>query len=217
MACHNIAMTNKTRKRAAGGGRKPKGPINGNTGWLQARITEDLRTRLEQAAAENGRSLSQEAQVRLQESFDLPAELQKSWGTSEVRALAQLVSRVVRAVHGSVGANVFLEAGDLAWHRNPFTHAAVSTAIATLLAHYRPAGPVETPAQVKKRADWVAPEQAEAVTTPEDVGRSCAMGLLNQLAIMDAPPKNIAAGAHYGESHYVLPHIRSILGKANDK
>jgi hypothetical protein len=217
MVCHNIAMTNKPRKRAAGAGRKPKGPIGGNAAWLQARITDDLRERLEQAAAASGRSLSQEAQVRLQESFDLPAELQKSWGSPEVRALAQLVSRVVRTVHGSVGASLFSEAGDLAWHSNPFTHAAVSTAIATLLAHYRPAGSVETPPEVKKRADWVTPEQAEAVTTPESVGRSCAMGLLDQLAIMDTPPRNIAANAHYGESYYVLPHIRSILGKANDK
>jgi hypothetical protein len=193
-----------------------KGPINGNYGWIQARITEDLRARLEQAAAENGRSLSQEAQVRLQESFDLPAKIQKDWGPPDVKALAQLVSRVVRSIHNSVGANPFAEAGDLAWHRNSFTHAAVCAAITTLLAHYKPEGSAETPSQVKKRAEWVAPEQAETMITPESVGESCALGLLDQLAIMTRP-KKIDPNAHYGDSHYVLPHIRDILGETNDE
>jgi TraY domain len=210
-----MAMTNKMRKRAAGGGRKPKGPINGNAGWLQARITEDLRARLEQAAAKNGRSLSQEAQVRLQETFDLPARMQKDWGPPDVRELARLISRVVRSVHSSVGANPFLEAGDLSWHRNAFTHAAVETAIMTLLASYKPAEAVETPPEVKKRASWVSPDQADNVTTPESVGLSCAMGLLDQLAIMETPTK-IGANVHYGDNYYVLPRIRKTLGKPNE-
>ena len=95
IACHHIAMTNKIRKRAPGAGRKPKGPISGNAGWLQARIAEDLRAQLEQAAARNGRSLSQEAQVRLKDSFGLSAKLQKAWGPKDVQSLAYLVSRVV--------------------------------------------------------------------------------------------------------------------------
>src|ERR1700704_2235903 len=145
IACHHIAMTNKIRKRAPGAGRKPKGPISGNAGWLQARIAEDLRAQLEQAAARNGRSLSQEAQVRLKDSFGLSAKLQKAWGPKDVQSLAYLVSRVVRSVHSVAGASVFDEAGDLAWHRNPFTHAAVCAAISTLLAHYKPVGSMETP------------------------------------------------------------------------
>jgi hypothetical protein len=206
-----MTMTNK--KRAPGGGRKPKGPIGSNGAWLQARITDELRANLEQAAAASGRSLSQEAQVRLKESFDLPAELQRHWGTAEVRALAQLVSRVVSSTHSAVGATPFQEAGDLAWHRNPFTHAAASAAIATILARYKPEGLIEVPPKVEERAGWVPAEQAEAVTSPEGVGQASALGLLHHMTIMEPPPGKISAGAHYGESHYVLPRIREILGK----
>jgi Arc-like DNA binding domain len=204
------------RKRAPGGGRKPQGPTKKDS-MLQARIPEELSAQLKQAAAQNGRSLSKEAHVRLQESFDLPAEMQRVWGTEEVRALAQLVSRVAGSVQRSIGADPFKNAGDLAWHRNPFAHAAVETAISILLAHYRPAGPIETPTDVKKRADWVPVEHAETVISPQGVGRSCAFSLLDQLKIMDRPPRKPAAGAHYGQSYYVLPKIREVLGDPNDE
>jgi hypothetical protein len=167
--------------------------------------------RLEQTAAENGRSLSQEAQLRLQRSFDLPEELLKQWGPPDVKALAQLVSRVTRTVHTSVGASPFHEAGDLAWHRNPFTHAAVSAAITVLLERYKPAGSIQPPPEVMKRASWVGPEEAQTVITPESVGQSCALGLLSQLDHMTPPPRNTPAGARYGERHYVLPDIRDVL------
>jgi TraY domain len=214
--CYCFDMTNK-RKRAPGGGRKPKGPIGGNASWFQARITEDLRVSLERAAAENGRSLSQEAQVRLKESFDLPAELQKAWGPPEVKELAQLVSRVVRSVQTSVGADPFETAGDLAWHRNPFTHAAVRTAIETLLAHHKPEGSFGIPPEVKKRAQFVDPEHADAMTTPESVGLSCAFGLLSQIATASPPRFPPPANAQYAEGFYTFPNIRRVLDKEPKK
>jgi TraY domain len=210
MVCHNTAMINKLRKRAAGGGRKPKGPISGNSAWLQARITEDLRTRLEQAAAANGRSLSQEAQNRLQQSFDLPKELQDAWGPPEVRALAQLVSRVVRSVQHSAGATPFQGAGDLAWHRNAFTHAAVKAAVATVLVRFKPAGPIEVPPPVKELSERM-PEHPE-MATPDGVGHASALGVLSQYDIHQAPPKSSSAGAYYGEAYYVFPQIHRDLG-----
>jgi hypothetical protein len=216
MACYYMTMTNK--KRAAGGGRKPHGPISGNAGWLQARITVDLHDRLKRAAGENGRSVSQEAQVRLKESFDLPTELQKAWGAPHIKALAQLVSRAVRSVETSAGVNPFAEdAGDLAWHRNPFTHAAVIAAISTILAHYKPPGAVKLPKEVERRTAWIeqesGKEQAAHHRTPESVGLGCALGLLNQVAYYTKPPLNPPSGAHYASGFYVLPHIREILGR----
>jgi hypothetical protein len=216
MVCYNNAMTNK--KRAAGGGRKPKGPISGNAGWLQARITVDLHERLKRAADENERSVSQEAQVRLKESFDLPAELQKAWGAPHVKALAQLISRVVRSVETSAGEAPFaVEAGELAWHRDPYTHAAVVVAINTILAHYKPTGAVKVPKEVEKRTAWIeqesGKEQAANQRRPESTGLSCALGLLNQVASYSPPPLNPPSGAHYASGFYVLPHIREILGK----
>jgi TraY domain len=211
MACHNIAMTNKPRKRAGGAGRKPKGPISGNAGWLQARITEDLRSQLEEAAARNGRSLSQEAQVRLKDSFGLSAKLQAAWGPPEVKALAYLVSRVVRSVQAGAGANPFFSAGELAWHHNPFTHAAVCAAIITLLDHFKPEGLIQTPPRVKESAERM-PEQAQ----PESMGRSIAMGLLLNLATAEPPPKNADPNAHYSDNRRILPDIQTILGDIHD-
>lgn len=207
-------MTNKPRKRAAGGGRKPKGPIRGNAGWLQARITDDLRASLEEAAKANGRSLSQEAQLRLQQSFDLPAKVQRYWGPPEVRALARLVSRTTRSVQNSVSPNPF-EAGDFAWHRNAFTHAAVEAAVSTVLARFRPAGPAEMPEEAKRL--WGGPNQAETVVTPESVGRSIALGVLSQLKTHREPPKRYSAGVTYGDGYYVFPDINSILGDPDDE
>jgi len=205
-------MTNKPRKRAPGGGRKPKGPISGNAGWLQARITADLHDRLKREAEQNGRSVSQEAQVRLKESFDLPAELQKAWGPPHIKALAQLVSRAVRSVETTAGADPFAEAGDLAWHRNSFTHAAVCAAVAAVLAHYKPARSMQTPPEVKKRAAMFGKEQAAAQCTPESVGLSCALGVIEQLK-MQRPSLIQDATAHYAEGYYVFPHINDILGE----
>jgi hypothetical protein len=217
MARYNATMTNKTRKRAPGGGRKPKGPISKNAGWLQARITEDLRARLEDAAERNGHSMSQEAQIRLKESFDLPAELQKLWGPPHIQALARLVARVVRSVETMAGADPFgTEAGEFAWHRNAYTHAMVSAAIAVILARYKPDGPVQVPEQVIKSTEWIVQEsgeeQAERQRTPESMGLSCALGLLNQMASMREPPPH-SLNAHYAESYYRLPNINKILGE----
>ncbi len=214
MICYNNTMTNK--KRASGGGRKPQGPISGNAGWLQARITTDLHDRLKREAAQNGRSVSQEAQLRLKKSFDLPAELQKAWGAPHVKALAQLVSRVVRSVETSAGANPFTEdAGEFAWHRNPYTHAAVVAAIGALLAHYKPAGAVQVPEAVEKSTAWIehefGKEQAAYQRLPESIGLACARGLLSQLATYSAPPLNQPSGTDYASGFYVFPNIREIL------
>lgn len=59
------------RKRAAGAGRKPRGPISGNDGFLQTRIPADLLALIDEAAKASNRSRSQEAAVRLYESFNI--------------------------------------------------------------------------------------------------------------------------------------------------
>ena len=55
-------------KRAAGGGRKPKGPFKGKTETLTTRITPELRRGLQLEADRNSRSLSQEIELRLRYS-----------------------------------------------------------------------------------------------------------------------------------------------------
>jgi hypothetical protein len=222
-------MTNKLRKRAPGGGRKPQGPFSNKLATLSTRITVELRERLDQETAQRRTargvtpwSLSQEIELRLRESLELPAELQKAWGPAHIKALAQLVSRVARSVESAVGAYPFADdAGDLAWHRNPFTHAAVTAAINMLLAHYKPVGSAQTPPEVKKRAEWIeresGKEEAARQCTPESVGLSCALGLLDRLASPEPPPLNHPANEHYAEGYYVFPNIHKILSKEQKK
>lgn len=175
------------------------------------------RERLEREAKQNGRSLSQEAQVRLKESFDLPAQLQKQWGPPHIKALAQLISRVVRSVENGAGANPFATAdSDLAWHRNAFTHTAVCAAISAILARHKPEGTVEIPEAVKKGTEWIVreagEEQAERERTPEALGLSCARGVLDQLTYQQQPPPlNHQPNAHFAEGYYVFPDIHKIL------
>jgi hypothetical protein len=215
-------MTNK-RKRAPGGGRKPQGPFSNKLATLSTRITAELRQRLDQETEHRRKargaspwSLSQEIETRLRESLDLPAELQVAWGPPHIKALAQLVSRVTRSIEAGAGADPLTnEAGELAWHRSPFTHAALVSAVAAILAHYKPAGEIQTPPELKRSTEWIEREAGEREAgrqrTPENFGMSCARGLLGQLAFQQAPPLNHSANARYGESHYVLPHIRDIL------
>lgn len=50
-------------------GRPAKGPFENKSRALSTRITEKIRTKLDCAAADNGRSLSQEIEHRLEQSF----------------------------------------------------------------------------------------------------------------------------------------------------
>lgn len=53
-----------------GRGRPAKGPYKGMSARISTRLTQGLRTRLEQSATEAGRSLSQEINFRLEKSLD---------------------------------------------------------------------------------------------------------------------------------------------------
>jgi hypothetical protein len=85
------------RKRAAGAGRKPKGPIKGKSAAISTRVTVELRRQLDDAASQSGRSLSQEIEVRLRHSL---AETREQ--DSYVRALQYLMTEAFRAVPGPV-------------------------------------------------------------------------------------------------------------------
>jgi hypothetical protein len=224
-----MVMTNKQRKRAPGGGRKPQGPFSNKFATLSTRITGELRESLDRETARSREaraprpwSLSQEIEQRLRDSIDMPAKLHKAWGPEHIKDLAQLVSRVARSVEFAVGANPSADdAGNLAWHKNQYTHAAVTAAINTILAHTKPSEPAQTPPEVKKRAEWIkresGKEEFERQCTPESVGLSCALGLLDRLASPGFPPMNHPANEYYAEGYSVFPNIRKILSKEQKK
>jgi hypothetical protein len=58
-------MSSKNRRR----GPAPKGPFQGKRATLTTRITDETRRKLEAASEDTGRSLSQEIEFRLEQSF----------------------------------------------------------------------------------------------------------------------------------------------------
>jgi hypothetical protein len=212
-------MTKITRKRAPGGSRKPK--AHKKSGWLQARIMPELEDKLREAAKQHGRSLSEEAQLRLLRSFKTVGV----FGPEEVKALGYLVSKVAWSAQNGCAVDP-TDAGEQAWHCSPFTHAAVTVAVTMLLAHLQPEGAVETPAWLLERAKERAkmleragatPEQIAAdaatmlpLTTPEGIGRACAFALIEQLRIHHVAPE--VKGYHrHAEGHHGIPGVRNAL------
>src|SRR5258708_33251456 len=119
----------RTRQRAPGGGRKPLGASK-KTKTFATRIKPEIFTALKREADRSERSLSQEVEIRLRESLELPAKLQKDWGAEHVEALARLVSEIVRTGETAVRPNSnFYEAGHLAQNKSPPPHASAPTAV----------------------------------------------------------------------------------------
>jgi hypothetical protein len=128
-----MSTNNKRRRRAPGGGRKPKGRFVGNTERINVRYTPAIKTQLEIAAAKNGRSLPQEIQERLERTFDEDAY--------ECRdpAMTALLCMVGRA------ASQFVRGGkkDLpAWRTDPSEFEGFKAAIDRILERLRPLGHV---------------------------------------------------------------------------
>jgi hypothetical protein len=73
----------KPKKR----GRPMKRPVPGERTPLGLRVTAELKENLEQAAIQSGRSLSQEAELRLEKSFERDFILKsiKAWAAREFK------------------------------------------------------------------------------------------------------------------------------------
>jgi hypothetical protein len=150
------------RKRAAGGGRKPKGEFANLDSVFSIRMPAGLRAQLEHAAKHRGRSTSQEILRRLQNSFHVERHKGEP---PHVRALCFLVahiatraagpgphefSRRVRAAaekvrRGESPAKVVTVSGNAAlrphdWRRDPYTFRVIKRAIVALLDKLQPSG-----------------------------------------------------------------------------
>jgi hypothetical protein len=140
------------RKRAPGGGAKPKGPFKGKSATLTTRITPETREELELAAAEKGRSLSQEVEYRLR-SF-----AGQGRKPPHIRSLADAVSLIVARIEQRTGRR---------WLDDPFTADAVRQGISAFSSRISPAstGPTPIPPQIEKYAAKM-PSLGQAVKSP---------------------------------------------------
>src|SRR5215469_460341 len=109
-------------KRGPGGGRKPQGDFAKKTAMLTTRITQKTRSALERAAQAAGRSISQEAERRIDHSFKLDQEKRP-----DLRALATAITMVGEWVEISTGKK---------WREDAFAGEAFRHGVDLLMRHF---------------------------------------------------------------------------------
>jgi hypothetical protein len=180
------------RKRAPGGGRKPKGPISGKSAWLSTRISNDTRQRLEQAAKQKDRSLSQEIELRLRQSF---AEKESD---PYLRALAFLIHQAAKAI--PIAAPL---------PSNPYKFAVFKSAVDRLLTHLTPSGPIEPPPEAAEQHEY-----ENFWKSPALFGLSIAEVVWWQMQSVETPPPELMKYVDAADQSwwYAHPHARQDLG-----
>lgn len=115
-------------------GRKPMDPVNPKTDKVNFRLSTDLVSRLREAAATGGRSLSQEMSRRLDGSFS--ATDADRFGGRCTYALCKMIALAVGDLREQTGHP---------WHSDRFTFDHAVTAINEILGYFRPEGAAEVP------------------------------------------------------------------------
>lgn len=143
----------------------PRGEYVNKSRVLSTRIKEDTRAALEDAAAESGRSLSQEIEHRLRKSFDDDLRISDRFGSRENYAVIRLlVSLFEKAPNGSKS-----------WLDDPDNFNHVLASITSVLNALRPPGAPEEPTETDlfladinsaRLADDMA--AADAMVPPDD-------------------------------------------------
>jgi hypothetical protein len=162
--------TNKKRKRAPGGGRKPEGRFAGNTERISVRCTPEIKDRLEIAAKKNERSLPQEIQERLQRTFDDETDRGRD---SPTWALLWMVEYAALQFRGR-------DKDEPAWRTNPAEFEGLKRAIDRILARLRPEGDAaeslvrtaaepNSPLARAERVEWLIFDSVGLNARPEQI------------------------------------------------
>ena len=119
------------RKRAAGGGRKPRGPFSELTSSFSVRMPNDLRKKLKRAAKKRPRrwSVGQELLERLHQSFAKENDEERDPTLRMFDAL----------MDGMLGAIVPPPRGH--WEKDPWLYRAFYCAVSNMFSRFRPEGP----------------------------------------------------------------------------
>jgi hypothetical protein len=146
-----MCITNKElrmatrRKRAPGGGRKPKGDFSRLESPVSVRMPQDMRTQLEAAARRSGRSVSQELLTRL--DISLNKDRNKAVDPA-MRAINFLISSLAYAVHWNMPN----------WRSDRFLFRAIKIGINKLLDALEPSGEMKLPDFWRAYADMLNDE-----------------------------------------------------------
>jgi hypothetical protein len=143
------------RKRQPGRPAKPA--KEGTKATLSLRVTPDLKRRLEAAGESSGRNLSQEAELRLDRSFQAEGVLSEALelmfpGGASV--LMDALLQLIKLVGPHTGYFSTLNAaGARNWFDNPYAYDQVASGIGSLVEKLRPPGPTAFPQELEKDAD----------------------------------------------------------------
>jgi hypothetical protein len=167
------------RKRASGGGRKPKGEFTGKSATITTRIQPGHREALEDAARASGRSLSQELEFRLRASLQKPTGAQR-----RNQAIAYVIARVAEAIEKETGRT---------WLEDPFTGKTLLCAIQHFAMHFAARATdgsveAEVPPGVKEAAAKMPAGFAKDYCTPLGLGFWKAQHLINEIVGASRPP-----------------------------
>jgi hypothetical protein len=142
---------------------RSKGAEVGKRYPLNMRTTFEVRRELERAAAVTGRSLAQEAEHRIQQTFQNQKVLQEALDLSfgpQISGLLMVIGDVMRTTAQTVS---FTSAGDPSienWSEDPVVYGAVAKAVATVFDQHNPQGELlaetEDSASKKITADDIA-------------------------------------------------------------
>ena len=123
---------------------RPRTRSDGPGDYVGFRAPRELKERLEAAAARNGRSLSTEAQIRLEKSFEkqelLVGALELAYGP-RLAGILFLLGEMM----SEVGASAAFASGESveamrSWLDDPFAYDQAITAVYDILTSFRPAG-----------------------------------------------------------------------------
>lgn len=112
-------------------GPAPRGEFEHKRKTLTTRITEETRTNLEKAAEESGRSLSQEIEFRLEQSFQKQFAVDAAFGSKLRYRQMQILGMAINLIEEQMGGT---------WQRDEDTFQQVRDGVITFLETLGPMG-----------------------------------------------------------------------------
>lgn len=168
-------MNTESQPRRAG--RPPKAAEDRRSAMMRLRVREDLRDSLEQAASVSKRTLTEETEIRLRNSF-LFADLHEvlvNGGKPSVDLVLNIVSllKTVQAYEDADGAKL----GDANWLGSNYTRAALRRGLMELVEHSVPPAisTEEMPLKPEAKAQYAA-----NIAFMEGIGVETAQALTGQ-------------------------------------
>ena len=143
-------------------GPTPQGEYAGKSSVLSTRITADLRDWLEKASKRSGRTLSQEIENRLRETFREEKELTDRFGTYRTALVLQVVALVLNAMRNPENPNA-------EWLDDPHAFQLAKDAINHTLEAIRPKEPVNP--FLAAGLDMTQDPESASLATWRDIGR----------------------------------------------